>query len=254
MAAGFSAPLNSQGICTKLYSWLFRNRSMLFTLDIVWILLLFFLHLFTITFHIFTEEIVNVVQIVATILAALIILSVVSKGSIPLIICALGIVLMHNSIILPFYSTAPRTEQIISPASNVMFNQYPTQVVWVASNMHFLLGFIVVTFSIMIFYRPSILFTRNRPKSLESEWCKYPVWDDRMLSADGKHRSSMPIRSLMTDEDKYLLWRYEFLLANISGIPHLVRPEAMVPIGSSLFRDKESDRLIGKSRYSGFFI
>ncbi len=253
MAAGFSAPSHSRRVHAKVYSWFFRNQSKLFTLDIVWILLLFFLHLFTTTVHIFTEEIADIVQIIAVVPIALIILSIVWKGIVPLITCVLGIVLMHNSVILPYFS-APQTEEIISTTGRVVLTQYSTQLLWVATNMHFLLGSTMVALSIIMAYRPSILFTRNRPESLESEWFEYPIWHDHLLFADGKHKGSIPVKSLMTDRDKYLLWRYEFVLVNIGGTSYLVRPEGRVPTGSRVFRDKDSGMLIGKSRYSGFFM
>jgi hypothetical protein len=121
--------------------------------------------------------------------------------------------------------------------------------------MHFFLGVAMVAFSIIIAYRPSLLFTRNRPESLESEWSKYQVWHDNALLADGRPERSVPVKNLMTDQDRYLLWRYEYILADIYGTPHLVRPGGLVPKDSTrIFRDKESGRMIGKARYTGFFM
>ena len=121
--------------------------------------------------------------------------------------------------------------------------------------MNFFLGLGMVAFSIIIAYRPSILFARNRPESLEDEWSKYPVWHDNALLADGRQEPSVPVKSLMTDQDRYLLWRYEYVLADIYGTPHLVRPEGLVPKDSTrIFRDRDTGRVMGKARYSGFFM
>jgi hypothetical protein len=59
----------------------------------------------------------------------------------------------------------------------------------------------------------------------------------------------------MTDEERYVLWRYEYVLASIYGTPHLVRPEGFVPKYSThIYRDRQSGRIIGKARYNGFFV
>jgi hypothetical protein len=113
----------------------------------------------------------------------------------------------------------------------------------------------MVGFSIIIAYRPSLLFTRNRPASLDSEWLKYPLWQDNVLLADGRMEPSVPVKSLMNEQERYLLWRYEYILANIYGTPHLVRPEGFVPKHSTnIYRDEESGRIIGKARYTGYFM
>jgi hypothetical protein len=59
----------------------------------------------------------------------------------------------------------------------------------------------------------------------------------------------------MSDQDRYLLWRYEYVLADIYCTPHLVRPEGLVPKDSTrIFRDRDTGRVMGKARYSGFFM
>jgi hypothetical protein len=245
---------NSKRAHDKAYLWFRRNESKLLATDIVCIVLLFFLHLFTSTFQTFMQEIVNAIQIAAILLISFIALSVVWKGTVPLIICVLGIVLIHNSVILPYYSE-PQPGEATFGDVKFTWTLYSPTTVSMAASMNFFLGLSMVAFSIIIAYRPSLLFTKNRPESLDSEWFKYPVWQDNVLLADGRMESSVPIKSLMTDQDRYLLWRYEYILANIYGRPHLVRPEGYVPKDStSISRDKESGRIIGKARYTGYFM
>jgi hypothetical protein len=52
-----------------------------------------------------------------------------------------------------------------------------------------------------IAYRPSAVFTRNRPESLENEWSKYPIWQDNALLTNGRMEPSVSVISLMTDQD-----------------------------------------------------
>jgi hypothetical protein len=213
--------------------------------------LLLFLHLFTTTFQVFTPAIVSVVQVVSIILVSFIALSVVWKGIVPTIICIIGIVLMYNSIMLPYSENQGFTFETTKFADI----QNSPAAMAVAISRHFFLGAGMAAFSIILAYRPSILFTRNRPQSLDSEWSKYPVWHDNTLLADGRTGQVVPVKNLMTEQDRYLLWRYEYILANIYGTPHLVRPEGMVPKDSTdIFRDKASGRVVGKARYTGFFM
>jgi hypothetical protein len=251
MVAGSSAPQRNKAH-GRAYLWLQRNEQRLLAADIVCVVLLFFLHLFTSTFQVFTQEIATGVQIAATMLVSFIVLSVVWKGVVPLVICILGIVLVQYSVMITYYPPEPGELNL----GGTKFT-YPffTPTVGTAANMHFFLGVMMVALSMIIAYRPSLLFTRNRPQSLESEWSKYPVWHDNTLLADGRHEGSVQIKNLMSDQDRYLLWRYEYVLADIYGTPHLVRPEGLVPKDSTrIFRDKDTGRVMGKARYSGFFM
>lgn len=251
MAAGSSAPQRSR-LHGRTYYWFQRNAHRLLAADIACIMLLFFMYLFTSTFQVFTQEVAIGVKLAAIAPAAFIALSVVWRGVVPLIICVLGIVLMHNAVILPY--SEPQPGEVVIEGRLYTWTLYTPTSVNVGSNMNFLLGLGMVAFSIIIAYRPSILFTRNRPESLESEWSKYPVWQDNALLADGWMEPSVSVKNLMTDQDRYLLWRYEYVLANIHGTPHLVRPSGLVPIGSTILRDRESGRVFGKARYTGFFM
>lgn len=254
MAAGSSAPQRSRKAHGKVRLWFQRNEQRLLAIDIVCIVILFFMHLFTSTLQTLTPEIINAVQISAVVLVAFIALSVVWKGTVPLIICIIGIVLMQYSVILPYYS-APESGQANPGGTKFTYPFFTPAVFGTAANMHFFLGVAMVVFSIIIAYRPSMLFARNRPESLDSEWSKYPVWADNTLLADGREERSVPVKSLMNDQDRYLLWRYEYVLADIYGTPHLVRPSGLVPKDStSICRDKDSGKVIGKARYTGFFM
>lgn len=236
-----------------MYFWFMHNQSKLFTLDLVCLILLFFLHLFTTTFQVSTPELTNTVQIIAAVLLSFIFLSVVWKGIVPVVICILGIVLMHYSIALPYYPAIVSQEITFGNAKFSL--QDSSQIRAVAVNMYFFLGAGMAAFSMIIVYRPSLLFARNRPESPDSEWSKYPVWQDNTLLADGRTVQSVPVKNLMTEQDRYLLWRYEYVLASIYGTPHLVRPEGLVPKDSTdILRDRASGLIIGKARYTGFFM
>jgi len=238
----------------KAFLWFQRNESKLLALDIVCVVILFFLHLVTSTVQILLPEIVNAIQAVALLLVSFIALSVVWKGAVPIIICVLGIVLIHNSVILPYYSD-PQPGVAVFGDMKFTWTLFSPTAVSMGATMNFFLGLSMVAFGIMIAYKPSLLFTKNRPESLDSEWFKYPIWQDDALLVGNRLEASVPIKNLMSDEDRYLLWRYEYVLASIYGTPHLVRPGGNVPeISTRIYRDKQSGRMLGKPRYSGYFM
>ena len=259
MAVGDGSPFRpnrriSNKATDRAYLWFQRNESKLLATDIVCIIVLFFLHLFPSTFQFFIQENLNAIQIAAIVLVSPIALSVVWKGVVPIVICVLGIVLIHNSLILPYYAQ-PEPGEASFGEVKFTWTLYTPTAVSMAASMNFFLGVSTVIFSIIIAYRPSLLFTRNRPDSVDSDWLKYPLWHDNTLLADGRTEYSVPIKMLMTDQERYVLWRYEYILASIYGTPHLVRPEGYVPkYSTSIYRDRESGRIIGKARYNGFFV
>lgn len=238
----------------RAYLWFQRNDSKLLAIDVVCIAILFFLHLSPSTFQFFIQENINALQIAALVLVSSIVLSVLWKGIVPIVICILGIVLIHNSLILPYYSQ-PQPGEASFGEVKFRWTLYTPTAVNVGASMNFFLGVSMVIFSIIIAYRPSLLFTRNRPDSVDSEWSKYPLWHDNTLLADGRTEYSVPIKMLMTHQERYVLWRYEYILASIYGTPHLVKPEGYVPkYSTSIYRDRESGRIIGKARFNSFFV
>jgi hypothetical protein len=244
---------SSKKATSKAELWFQRNESKLVATDVVCIVLLFLVHLFPSTFQFFMQANVIAIQIATIILVSCIALSVLWKGIAPMVICVLGIVLIHNSVILPYYSE-PQPGEASFGDVKFRWTLYTPTAVSIGANMNFFLGISMVVFSMIIAYRPSLLFTRNRPDSIDSEWSKFPLWQDNTLLADGRTEYSVPITRLMTDQDRYVIWRYEYILASIYGTPHLVRPEGYVPKYSTrIYRDRESGLILGKARYNGLF-
>ncbi|MDQ3836270.1 MAG: hypothetical protein M3270_04965 [Thermoproteota archaeon] len=244
----------NQKTVERIYLWFQRNEAVLLSTDIVCISILFLLHFSPSVFEFILQENLIAIQILAILLISPIALSVVRKGTMPLVIFILGAVLIHNSMILPYYSQ-PEPGEASFGGVKFSWTLYTATAVSIGTRMNFLLGVSMAVLSIILSYRPSLLFARNRPPSSESEWLKYPLWHDHTLLADGRAEYSIPVKRLLTDEERYILWRYEYILANIYGEPHLVNPEGHVPkYSTSIYRDKETGRIIGKARYNGFFV
>jgi hypothetical protein len=216
--------------------------------------LLFVLYFFSTTSHIPVPAVAVFVNVFAIVLVAFIFATVVWKGLVPALICMLGIVLVHNAIILPYYppSVPAFPEELLG--SRAAAEPSAEVSAAVATAMNFFLGLGMIAFAMIIAYRPGFLFARNRPPPVEDQWSRYPVWYDN-IKLVGDHREPMvPAKSLMEDRDRYLVWRYEYVLAKIYGTPHLVRPLGLVPKKETEFvRDDETGLLVGKVRHSGYF-
>ena len=245
MAAG------TAGRFAGMQAWLRRHEQTLLIVDAVIVALLFLMHIFTTTVTAFSQQASEFVNILAIALASLIFATLVWKGLVPAVICALGIVLMHNAIILPYY---PPSDPVFPDFMSKDYSRSSAVVsAQVASTMHFFLGLGMIGMSMAIAYKPKILFARNRPGD-DPEWSKYPLWHDNVKLVGGHSEPSVPAQTLMEDRDRYLMWRYEYVLASIYGSLHLVRPTGLVPKKNTVFvRDKDSGLLVGKARYSGYF-
>lgn len=183
MTARFSAPSQSEdeGKHSRIYWWFSHYQSKLFILSIVAMTLLLFIHLFMITFHAITLGIATIVQVTAILLQVFVSLSVVWRGIIPTIICILGITLIYDSIMLPYLYSADERDKSNLDENKSNLPQYSSKILLIAVNMHFILGTSLVVFSMTIAYKPSLLFTRNRPESVNSHWSKYFIWQANTL-------------------------------------------------------------------------
>jgi hypothetical protein len=234
-----------------IYQWFHKNRSILIALSVISIILLFFLHLFTITIQISLNSIpARIIQIFTIILISLSSLSVIWRGLVPVVICGLGITLIYGGIVIPSYTLTLPTESYFK-GIRILIDQ---QIISMATEGYFFLGIAMVVLSMIIAYKPTLLYVKNRPKPSHSLWTDYQKWYDNVQLAGGYTEPNVPLKTLMSEQEKYLLWRYEYILTSIYGTPYLVKPDGFVPKRSTILRDKESGRMIGVARYSGYFI
>jgi len=239
----------------RLYEWFYRNKSMLLALNLISIMLLFVIHLFILPFQINPNSIAQkVIEVMTISLICIVALSLIWRGIVCIVIGILGLLLIYTGIFLPTYPLDVLDDSY-SNGNNEKNTINIKQPVFVATQGFFFLGMSMVGLSMIIAYRPDVLYVRNRPKTLETIWERYPIWfnDNIKLLA----RSSEPIvqiKSLMTDEEVYLLWRYDYILADVYGTPHLVKSDSCVPKSSTIFRDRQSGKMIGKGKYIGYFV
>lgn len=241
--------LNSR--CSEICTWFERRQSILLVLAAVSIVLLFVLHLTIVTVQVVPGSIFQKsVMVTTAVLILMIGVSVCWKGMVPIAVCALGLTLLYAGILFPSY-----VMEMVGETYYKSSNGFTTEKsVLNAAHGYFFLGIGMVIFSIIIGYKPAILYTRNRPEPLDAIWQEYPIWYDNVNVVGGYNEPSVSLKSLMTAEEKYLLWRYELVLTDIFGTPHLVKPDGYVPVSSTILRDKENLSMIGKAKYPGYFV
>jgi hypothetical protein len=171
------------------------------------------------------------------------------KGLVPVAISCLGIVLLYGSIVIP-----SATGNSLGPFYYKASTGYLTfEAINDGTHGFFLLGVAMVVLGLIVAYKPHILYTRNRPISAEQLWTKYPNWDENLQIANSKIDSLIGLPSLLNDTERYLLWRYEFILVFIYGTVYRVPIYSYVPTSSTIMRESKSRRIIGAPKY-GYFI
>ena len=239
-------PISHKGSGNRCYvinEWFNQNKSVLLALSIVSIVLLFLLHLYLSISKIDPGSISEKFVMLTTIaLVSIVAVSVIWKGIAPIALCVIGLTLIYVGTLFSLY-TASMVGEVYNRASHGFATE---QSILNLTHGYFFLGIGMIIFSIIIAYKPSLLYTKNRPEPMHIVWEKYPIWYDNTKVVEGYYEPSVSLKSLMTDEEKYLLWRYEYILTDVHGVPYLVKPDKNVPRDSTILRDKISGTIIGK--------
>ncbi len=229
--------------------WLRSHDKFLLKLTIVGILLLSIIHIYlSISVIDFNSKIFGFLHLITILILILVFLSILIKGIVPIAISCLGIVLLYGSIVIPSVAT-DSLGPFYYKASTGNLN---IESINRGSHGFFLLGIAMVAFGIIIAYKPDVLYTRNRPLPAQDIWAKYPKWDER-LQYPGTTESLIRLPNLLSDTEKYLVWRYEFILVIIYGTVYQVHTDSFVPESSKILRESKSHKIIGLSKY-GYFI
>ena len=176
-------------------------------------------------------------------------LTVITKGIVALAINFLGIVLIYGGVVIPSFELAMVGQVYYKAAiGNITENA-----LFSGSHGLFVLGLSMIIFSFIIGYKPTVLYTKNRPAPMEAYWSKYPIWHKELQWAAIKNGSLVKLPLLMNAKDRYLLWRYAYVLVLINDTLFLVPINSFVPSNSMLMRDDLSGKLVGVDKYIGYF-
>ena len=157
-------------------------------------------------------------------------LTILPKGIVPVAISCLGWVLLYGSILIP--SVASNSLGPFYYKAAIGNLHYETLVR--AAHGFFLLGLAMIVLEMIVAYKPNVLYKRNRPQSADHLWANYPKWEENRQLASMKTEALIDLPNLLNDKEKYLLWRYEFILVIIYGTTYKVPIYSFVPESSSI--------------------
>jgi hypothetical protein len=234
----------------QIFLWLKTNQRIFLLTSILNLMLLALIHFLVSSIHLEPYgPIFNFLHGLTIILVASLSLIVITKGIVAFAINSLGMVLIYGSIVIPSFELAMVGQVYYKAAiGNITENS-----LYSGSHGLFLLGLSMIIFSVIIGYRPTILYTKNRPAPMEAFWSKYPIWEKGLQWAAIKNGSLVMLHLLMNDKDRYLLWRYAYVLVLINDTLFLVPVNSFVPSNSMLIRDDVSGKLVGVDKYMGYF-
>ena len=230
--------------------WLANNEKILLRFVIIGILLLTMIH-FCLSLSLVDPHsgYFDLLHIATVLILAIMLISILMKGLVPVAITCLGIVLLYGSIVIP-----SATDNSLGPFYYKASTGYMTfDTINYGTHGFFLLGASMIILGMIVAYKPHILYTRNRPISAEQLWTKYPNWNEDLQLANTKTDSLIGLSSLLNDKERYLLWRYEFILVFIYGTVYRVPIYSYVPTSSRVMRESKSFKIIGAPKY-GYFI
>jgi hypothetical protein len=226
------------------------NKRIRILTSICSLIILIFMHIFVSSNHIdVNTPTFGFLSVASFVLATLLSLIVITKGIVPLAISCLGIVLIYGSIVIPvlgqnMLGTIYYKASIGNVTNASLYN---------GSHGILILGIFMVIMSIIIGYKPSILYTRNRPQSMEIFWSKYPIWKKELMWVGIRNTSLIRLTSLMSEQERYLLWRYEYILASINHSLFLVPVNSFIPSDSILMRERSSGKIMGMDKYNSYW-
>ncbi|GBC72611.1 hypothetical protein HRbin04_00001 [archaeon HR04] len=165
------------------------------------------------------------VYMIAPMLTVPMVLAVVWKRSFATVIMAIGLLCMLGSMML-----LPHILSIGIISKDKFYT---------ASLRSFLLGIAMVAISMIMVYKPEMLYARNRPRDDDEDNIK--VWDGSSSSSSSSSRMAsskllIPLRKLLDDRENMLLPMYRYVLVIIDGVTYLVSPDDYVPVGSMVVR------------------
>lgn len=247
---------SKMSILTKRFDqWSSSNQSRLLAIGLLSMLLLILLHISAVemfdiiaTSNSLFSEVMTVMTII---LIGIIFLPIMHKGIAPIAIAGIGLPLLYAGVHIPI-----NMPSLLLPSMSVSYAE-----IFFVTEGYFLLGVSMIAFSIISAYKPSLLYVRNRPKEPDDiREDKYPLWNEpgrgtKHIASVGRFDDEIyiPLKNLMSETERYLLWRYSHILVVIHGIRYLAIPNSYVPLGSTILRD-EKHRMLGKDRYSSYFV
>lgn len=239
----------------SILQWLRSNEVLLVAVSLLSVLLLLFVKVSVV--EIFgsitsipdSSTIPKFMIALTLVLTAIIPLPIIHKGIVPIAIAGIGLPLLSAGTVIP-----------ITTSSSLSMSENSEEIVFIAEG-YFLLGVSMMSFSFVSAYKPSLLYVKNRPEDAgDVNQEEFPLWDK--MDGGANHvvsigrfddEANVPLKDLMSEIEKYLIWRYSYVLVSIHGIRYLANPNSFVPYSSIILRN-ENGQMIGRGRFSSYLV
>lgn len=234
----------------EIYQLLIHHERNCISISVASLLALVTIHLWVSIIHIDAQDPIFLsLSIISFILAALLSLIVITRGLVPIVLNFLGIVLIYGSIIIP----AIEQNSLGVIYYKAAFGNVTEASLYMGAHGLISLGIFMILMGVVIGYKPSILYARNRPQPVETFWSRYPIWKKELEWMGIKNASLIRLSSMVSEKEQYLLWRYQYVLTSINETLFLVPVNSFIPSNSIILREESSRKIIGVDKYMSFF-
>ncbi len=179
---------------------------------------------------------------IVAVLSCWLILSIKKDGLGSMIITILGCVTLISIIFIPSYM--PVTPSKFFPDGFVLEQISVEQIkenILVFKESVLYLTLFYFGMGLLLAYKPTIFYVRNR---LPDE-SPYPVWNSKAATMTQFSPSLIALKSLLSEKERWIVFRYKFVLVSIDDKIYLVRPNDVVPENAMVLRSKSGQSLLG---------
>jgi hypothetical protein len=179
----------------------------------------------------FPPFIVKIAPVPVAVLLAIIVFATFWRGSLPFAVALLGVTCVSGGMFVMPYSLSHGL------AGYERLTSYST--------FAFTTGIGTLILSLVVVYKRDWLYLKNRPIEEQPP----PVWEEAMA----RSHMLVPLRSLLSENELYLLPSYSYVIVSIDGVTYFVRPNDAVPRSSLVLRHDGYFTGLRKISYGYFF-
>lgn len=200
--------------------------------------------------------IITSAQVAIITLASISVFTVLWRRGVVTALSVMSVLIIAGSLLMPIQETIPSTYNELdsfnaddrNKVKHLVWRYEPAGALTPASSaVMFYMGAGLLGLCMIIVYRPSLLYVKNRP----SDDPPYPIWDSSHGYTTYKYRNMVPLYTLLTTAEKYLIPQYRFVQVKIGDKIYLVTPSSDVPDDSIVIRDPKSNFFMGVMKTYG---
>lgn len=210
--------------------WFYEKRRTWIELSVLSIVLLVMLEIYMF-FAGFPPFIVSIAPVFVGVLLGIVVLATFWRGSLSFAVVLMGVACVAGGMFVMPYALS---HGLASPAKLTSYTIFT-----------FTIGIGTLITSLIMVYKPTLLYAKNRPVNEQPP----PVWTKEMARTE----VLIPLRKLLSENERYILPNYNHVLVSINGVTYLVPPNESVPEGSIVLRD--NGYFIGfRKIFDGYFF